>query len=160
MIRIFICPKATDKHTFSQEIAALLWNSSIERATSGKPFLGSLNPRISISHTSIYWCVMASDTECGVDIELRSRKSSHLSRRFTTQEELSLCERVFAENPSLLVWCAKEALFKYFSRTEVDFKKDLQITHATPTSLEAEAFNQKVRLKWYTQGELLIVHSL
>lgn len=160
MIRIFICPKSANKRAFSDEIASMLWNSSIDRNENGKPFLADLSQEISISHTSIYWCVMTSEKQCGIDIELRSRKSSHISRRFASEQELALCENVFQENPSLLIWCAKEALFKHFSRTEVDFKKDLQITAATANTLQATAFNTETTLKWYTVGELLVVHTL
>lgn len=159
-VRIFEKDSNVDNITFGDSCTMELWGTTIERLPSGKPTLKNTDLNISISHTANYWAIMDSDTVCGLDIELRTRKSDHLYSRFATEEEMDICRAVFEENPSLLIWCAKEALYKVCSVQGTDFIHDLQITRATDHSLEAIAHSQVIILNWYIENDLLVVHTL
>lgn len=136
------------------------FGTNIERNSSGKPFLTNSNIFISISHTSNFYAIMVSNSVCGVDIELVSRKCIHLSNRFASQDELEICKEVFDLNPALLIWCTKEALFKYLGRDGVDFKDDLKLVGATQNTIKAVADNDVVNLKWYIDNnDLLVVYT-
>ncbi len=160
MIRIYRRQSGVDSHTFANEVTTELFGTTIERLPSGKPMLVGSDLHISISHTKEYWAIQSSETRCGIDIELCSRRSEHIARKFTVESEVEICKEVFSQNPTLLIWCAKEALFKWLSEEAVDFREDLKILDATPTTLSATARGRGVELGWYIDGELLIVHTL
>ena len=62
-----------------------------------------------------------------MDIEPASRDFSRAESRYTTPSE-----RALSDDPLWpgIVWCAKEALYKYSGRRELDFRKDLRIESA------------------------------
>ncbi len=158
MIRIFRGIK--DKRAKADEVCRELWGCKIIRLESGRPLLENGVREISISHTGDILAIMDSSERCGVDIEKRNRRSEHIARKFATHSEIEICNSVFPENPTLLIWCAKEALYKYMSREGVDFIKDMQITHSTNNKLTAKADSKVVTLGWYTDDDLLIVHTI
>lgn len=102
---------------------------------------------------------MDSSERCGIDIELTDRRASHLAAKFASPEELEIAKDVFSENPALLVWCAKEALYKYCSREGADFRRDFVILSSCGSTLRASAFGEITTLNFYTQDNLLIVHT-
>ena len=71
--------------------------------------------------------VCISPKRCAVDIEPASRDFSRAESRYTTPSE-----RALSDDPLWpgIVWCAKEALYKYSGRRELDFRKDLRIGSA------------------------------
>ena len=61
---------------------------------------------------------------CAVDIEPETRNFSRAVSRYLTPEEKSLSGDPFWPG---IVWCAKEALYKYSGRRELDFRRDLRV---------------------------------
>lgn len=88
----------------------------------------SAKVHISISHT-LGWAALMVSTEgrCGVDIERADRSAERIVRRFAVPEEIELATAVFAPNPALLAWCAKEAAYKALGTEGVDFKKHIRL---------------------------------
>ena len=82
---------------------------------------------IGVSHCRERVAVCISRQRCAVDIESVSRNfGAALARCMTPRERtLSTDERLGAA-----LWCAKEALYKYSGRRELDFRKDLRIGSA------------------------------
>ncbi len=160
MIKIYPIAKDADKKEFANSIALKLWGTTIERLPSGKPVLKGSDLNISISHTATLWAIMDCTSPCGIDIELTERRASHLASKFASQIELEVAKALFPENPSLLIWCAKEALYKYLSVEGVDFRRDLLIVSGSGSTLRASAFGKIITLNFYVQDNLLIVHTL
>ncbi len=160
MIRIYRVDSEVDSHIFGDSVAEELFGTTIQRLSNGRPVLRGGAPHISISHTKGYWAIQSSQSQCGLDIELHTRRSEHIAQKFASHQEIELCSKVFPLNPTLLIWCAKEALFKWLIEDGIDFRKDLSIVGATPTTLRAVALKYEVELGWYLEGELLIVHIL
>ena len=82
----------------------------------GAPVLTNRAVHISVAHCAGRIAVCASPERCAVDIEPASR--------YLTPEEEAL-----SDDPLLpgIVWCAKETLYKYAGRRELDFRRDLHV---------------------------------
>ena len=93
----------------------------------GAPVLTGSDCCISVAHCADRIAVCISPKRCAVDIEPASRDFSRAESRYTTPSE-----RALSDDPLWpgIVWCAKEALYKYSGRRELDFRKDLRIESA------------------------------
>ncbi len=149
-----------ERHLFADGVAAELWNTRILRTDSGKPYLECGDPHISISHTSGHWVVMSDEKECGIDCEYKTRKVEHLSAKFLSEDERAICESLWSENPTLLGWCAKEAVYKVLNKEGVDFKRDVVVVSGSGSELIVRVFDSSVRLRWGIMGDLLVVYTI
>lgn len=97
--------------------------SPIAYLPSGKPYLKDDPRHISISHTRGYAAVAISGTNpIGLDIEQRTDKVLRVQHKFLSPEE-----RLFIPSGEgnvealLIIWTAKEAIFKLVDREGIDF---------------------------------------
>lgn len=76
-----------------------------------------------------YVAVCFSDRPCAVDIEPLARDFGRAAVRFASAEE-----RQLSDSPLLLpaLWCAKETLYKYSGRRNLDLLRDLRIERFDP----------------------------
>ena len=90
----------------------------------GAPILNKSNVFISVSHSRDRVAVLFADSECAVDIESAERDFSRVATRYLSNEEQQLAEQndLYAE-----IWCAKEALYKYYKKGGLDFARDMAI---------------------------------
>ena len=100
-------------------VNTLLPGSKINYNVYGAPILE--NNFISISHTKKLACVLISDVNVGVDIEEISRKPLKLSNKFINDENQVL----LTKKKALIIWCLKEAIFKWHEKGNISFKKDI-----------------------------------
>jgi len=114
----------------------ILYNSS------GKPYLSDNSFYIGISHTKGYAAlILNKENEVAIDIEKISTKVENVRKRFVSEEEekaLSSSEKFIH---LLLLWSAKESLFKRLGIDDVDFKKHLHIHPFKPVVGEWGAFD-------------------
>ena len=102
-----------------------------------KPHLevGSQKYFISISHSFTFAAVIISKVRnCAVDIEKIDSRVQRVSSKFLHHSELESMQG--NESPILaatLIWSAKETIYKWYGKKEVDFKNEMQIT--LPSSL-------------------------
>jgi 4'-phosphopantetheinyl transferase EntD len=81
---------------------------------------------ISISHTGDFIAMIQdASSNPAIDIEIKNRKVHPILKRFTTEGELIKVGAVFPENPGILIWSAKECLFKMMDSEGVLFKDHL-----------------------------------
>lgn len=80
---------------------------------------------ISVAHSRDMVAVCISDRRCGVDIEPESRDCSRAAVRYMSPDERQLSDSVLLP---VVVWCAKEAMYKFAGREGVDFLRDICIT--------------------------------
>lgn len=101
--------------------------NGVDKDENGKPLLiNQANSELSISHSYPYVAAIISTRHTvGIDIEQVRDKLLKLAPRFLSEEELTQtnneAERI------CLYWSAKETLFKYYSKGNVTFKKQLLI---------------------------------
>ena len=94
----------------------------IEYNKFGAPELNNHN-YISISHTNKLACAIISNDKTGIDVELISGKAFKIRNRF-----LSKKDNVELNNKEVtLAWSAKECMFKWFQKGDINFKKDIEI---------------------------------
>lgn len=95
----------------------------------GAPVVCNYPLHIGVSHCPGYVAVCFSDRPCAVDIEPLARDFGRAAARFASAEE-----RQLSDSPLLLpaLWCAKETLYKYSGRRNLDLLRDLRIERFDP----------------------------
>ena len=88
----------------------------------GAPELNN-NYCISISHSKGLVAIIISKQNVGMDIEKISQKTIRLASKFISKNNL---DNLTAEKATL-IWCCKEAIFKWHQKGNVDFIDDIQI---------------------------------
>ncbi len=93
----------------------------------GAPMLRGSDLCISVAHCAGRIAVCISPERCAVDIEPETRNFSRAESRYMTPSE-----RALSDDPLWpgIVWCAKEALYKYSGSLSLDFAEDLRIERA------------------------------
>ena len=103
--------------------------SPIAYLPSGKPYLKDDERHISISHTRGYAAVAISETKpIGLDIEQRTDKVCRVQHKFLSPEEKSLLPSEKKNVEALLIiWTAKEAMFKLVDKEGIDFAEHFHL---------------------------------
>ena len=104
----------------------------IKIADTNKPFLENEASHFSISHCDNYAAAIVSKTErVGVDVEVPSFKIERIKNKFLNEDELMMLEEVnesLVQNFKLtLMWCCKEAVYKWWSYGGVDFSEKIRL---------------------------------
>jgi phosphopantetheinyl transferase len=95
---------------------------SITYSETGQPRLKGYH--ISFSHTEKTVAAALSKTPVGIDIEELKPRILPLYPRFMSQKEIENCN-VNNLHDLYYFWCAKEAMYKWFSLKNLDFTEDL-----------------------------------
>ncbi|MBO9683159.1 MAG: 4'-phosphopantetheinyl transferase superfamily protein [Flavisolibacter sp.] len=107
--------------------------SLIKIADTRKPFLEGEAYHFSISHCDNYAAAIVSTTErVGVDVEVPTSRIERIKNKFLNEDELVLLDHENPEseipNPKLtLMWCCKEAVYKWWSYGGVDFSEKIRL---------------------------------
>jgi len=126
----------------------------------GAPYIGQTY--ISISHCDGYAAVMLSDAPCGVDIENAGRDFGRVAERFVSGEEKNLPAKdsaIFLP----LIWCAKEALYKFSGRKELNLKRDIGIISVDIVQGRISGRlpdNSRIELAFLRYRDIIIVHTI
>ena len=100
----------------------------IKIADTKKPFLENEAFHFSISHCNDYAAAIVSKTErVGVDVEIPSFKIDRIKNKFLNEEELSILGSDFLITQLTLMWCCKEAVYKWWSYGGVDFSEKIRL---------------------------------
>lgn len=100
----------------------------IRVADTKKPFLEDEAFHFSISHCNDYAAAIVSKSErVGVDVEVPSFKIDRIKNKFLNQDELSFLGAEFAITQLTLMWCCKEAVYKWWSYGGVDFSEKINL---------------------------------
>ena len=92
---------------------------------------------ISISHAGGFVAVIISEKHpCGIDIESKVRDFSRVVPRITTERERrSAMATGYPENEAFaMLWCSKEALYKWAGEERVSFAKEITVTDIDRTT--------------------------
>jgi phosphopantetheinyl transferase len=100
----------------------------IKIADTKKPFLEDEAYHFSISHCDDYAAAIVSKTErVGVDVEIPSFKIDRIKNKFLNEQEFSILNSHFSITQLTLMWCCKEAVFKWWSYGGVDFSEKIRL---------------------------------
>ena len=112
--------------------------SEIAIADSRKPYLKDEKYHFSISHCGDYAAAIISKTQrVGIDIEIFDDKVIRIQNKFLNENERAFLAENNDHSLALYttLWCAKEAIYKWFSFGKVNFKKNILLA---PFSLKTE----------------------
>lgn len=100
----------------------------IDKDQFGKPILRNSGYKISISHADQYSAVyLAEKKECGVDVEKLDKRMPLLANKFVSEYE-SLYITKGKDIPYIsIIWCVKEAIYKWYAKRGLDFKENMII---------------------------------
>jgi phosphopantetheinyl transferase len=102
--------------------------SLIKIADTRKPFLEDEAYHFSISHCDDYAAAVVSKTErVGVDVEVPSFKIDRIKNKFLHEDESAFLDPEFSITQLTLMWCCKEAVFKWWSYGGVDFSEKIRL---------------------------------
>jgi len=96
-------------------------NLKISYSKNGSPNLNN-HQYISISHSGDLVCIIISEKKIGIDVEQISDKSLRLQKKFVNPHHTKL-----NKEKSTVIWCIKEAVFKFHKIGNIDFKKDISV---------------------------------
>jgi phosphopantetheinyl transferase len=113
-------------------------NHEILIADTRKPFLPNEQYHFSISHCGDYAAaIVSANKRVGIDIEIPTNRVLKIAHKFLNNGEKKIIDEQhanFKDQYSLteyqlptVFWSAKEAIFKWWGRGEVDFKEMIQI---------------------------------
>jgi len=92
----------------------------------GKPFLFDNVAHISISHSYPYAAAMVNmHSPTGIDLEHYNEKILRLEAKFMSEQEIFDCKQEVKK--MILVWAAKEALYKSYGRKNLSFKNNIEV---------------------------------
>ena len=99
----------------------------IEIADSNKPLLTNEAFHFSISHCGDFAAaIISKDKVVGIDVESVQLKIESIKHKFLSEQEQKLLPAMTAQLLTLL-WSCKEAVYKWYGKGGVDFKKDIII---------------------------------
>ena len=95
----------------------------------GKPYWesqGNILPEMNYSHTKdlLFWGEHRNQ-RIGVDIEHEREQLLRIKHKFCNTEELHFCQDNVQQ--ILLIWTAKEAMYKAYGQKELDFKEQMKV---------------------------------
>lgn len=97
-------------------------NSTITYNKYGAPTLSDGN-FISISHSKNLAAIIVCDKNVGLDIEHISEKALRLSSKYILKDT----HQNLTKEKATLIWCCKEAIFKWHQKGSVDFIKEISL---------------------------------
>lgn len=115
--------------------------ASIAIAPTRKPYVPGDSHHFSISHCGLYAAALVStQQQTGIDIEIPSEKILHIAHKFVRTDEAPLLSKAASREQQMqrctLIWCAKEALFKWYAKGGVDFREHLHVKQISGTQTE------------------------
>lgn len=106
--------------------------SEISYHESGKPFILGSEKKISISHTKGYVLLIVSKTNLvSIDAETFSDKILRVVPRVMRKDESFALYRTPLIS-QILIWCAKETLYKLLDYQYIDYSQDLKVLPFVP----------------------------
>lgn len=131
----------------------------------GKPYLLGSSTEISISHSNGKAAVIRSKQPVGIDIQKRVDKIYRIQKKFVNTKEEKWLRPAHLQSDLHLIWGAKEALYKTYSKKKVDFIQELEILPPNFKARTAVGKVYKNKEKTYDihyqwMGEFMLVYTI
>ena len=145
-----------------------LFNTPVELTYTpeGKPFLNNRNCHISITHSHDKLAIIVNEKHAtGIDIELIRDKVLKIKHKFLSETELNDANN----NVQALItyWACKEAMYKLYSKKEVDFIAHLFVNKITELDkgntvgeIKIGNFIKKINLHYEKLEDYMLVYTL
>ena len=113
-----------------QRLHKSLPNHNILIGDNNKPYFENDHCYFSISHCRDYAAVVVSEqVPAGIDVEVISPLALKLSHKFMNETEMAFLIQDIEIDTKIAtaIWSIKEAVFKWYGKGKVDFKKDIVV---------------------------------
>ena len=149
----------------SRRAEALAWRAVVRRELGsevaisydefGAPEVNISDQYISVSHSRDFVAVMFADRPCAVDVEDSQRDFRRVASKYLTAEEQALAEQYDLYGA---MWCAKEAMYKYYRRGGINFLRDTIIKEYRPEddTLVTLLMGEMLEVRLHRDGDLII----
>lgn len=98
----------------------------LEKDEFGKPYFESEDHKISITHAGDYAGFMLTEKkDCGMDMEQITGRIRRITKKFVREDEEGFLRQGL--NGMYAIWCAKEAMYKYYGLKSLDFKEHMKL---------------------------------
>ncbi|MAU36907.1 MAG: hypothetical protein CMD14_05995 [Flavobacteriales bacterium] len=134
----------------------ILPNTTILYNKYGAPCIENDN-FISISHSIKFVAIIISKFRVGIDIEKITKKPLRLSSKFIANSE----HFPLSEEKATLIWCCKEAIYKWHQKRKINFITDIKILSFSikkEGKLIAKFKNQKLTLHYKKIDDHFLVY--
>lgn len=137
--------------------------SALEKTKTGIPITLQKDEFISITHDDEFSAVAKFSKKVGIDIQKKTPTLYKIKERFINNNDST-----FYNNDELthltIIWAAKEALFKYLRKEEINFKKCFKITQVKENQLNASFRKNKehedISMKFITFDNYILVYTV
>jgi len=139
----------------------------IEKDENGKPLLiGYEELELSITHSYPYVAAIVNlNKAVGIDLEQARPKLLKIAPRFLSENELTATANDIRK--ICIYWCAKESLFKFYSKGNINFRQQLVI-EPFDFADEGEFFAQiivpektfRIKLEYYMNQDYMMCYTL
>lgn len=127
----FASPKRRCERLASRAaLRTVIQKGTVEYDFAGAPYIPGNNTHINISHTDSMCAVAFSEKICAVDIEHSQRHFAKVAEKYISEAEKEIAD-LLGEDAYGIIWCAKEALYKYSGQKGFEMLKFLQVTGIT-----------------------------
>jgi phosphopantetheinyl transferase len=134
----------------------------------GKPLIRNFPVDISISHSFDLSALLLSERmKVGVDIEKVTEKVERIQFKFMATDELQSLSGKNDREQLYVYWCAKEAMYKWYGKKELDFRAHLAVVRfdyresGTLTgAIRKGNFLQKLPVHYEKLGEYMMAYTL
>lgn len=111
----------------------------------GKPLLQNHSRHLSVSHSKeMVGILLCTNPYAGIDIERTDRSIDKISARFMSNEEIEQLKNKPENFSRILYWCAKEAIFKAVSESNILFSKQIFIQEVNPDGTIKSSFKSDI----------------
>lgn len=131
-------------------------------ADTRKPFLQNEMYHFSISHCGQYAAaIVSSELRVGIDIEIITERLHKIKHKYLSEYELEFVMNFNAADQIkvlTILWSAKEAMFKWYGKGNVDFDKMMLIEPfnlSIQGGIQATFINQSIQFQLQLQYKLL-----
>ncbi|MBT8326707.1 MAG: 4'-phosphopantetheinyl transferase superfamily protein [Bacteroidia bacterium] len=138
----------------------------LEKDKYGKPYFESSEHKISITHAGNFAAFQFKEKEdCGIDMEQITNRIERIVPKFMREDEKEYLKHNY--NGMYAVWCAKEALYKYYGLKSLDFRDHLKLEYKPLKDsgilkgyIKKEEYYKELELSYEFFDEYLLIHTI
>jgi 4'-phosphopantetheinyl transferase EntD len=98
----------------------------LNKTSNGQPVLTELGHHVSISHCGhIAAVIISKSSRVGVDVEEITQRINAIRHKFIGEQEMTWLFDQSETLKTLLVWSAKETVYKWYAVGQVDFRRNI-----------------------------------
>lgn len=137
----------------------------LEKDEYGKPYFDSEDHKISITHAGDYaGFMLTKKRDCGLDMEQITGRIRRIAKKFIREDEEAFLEQDL--KGMYAIWCAKEAMYKYYGLKSLDFKEhmklhpsELKIQGTLSGIIHKKEYMKELDLDYEFFDDYLLIHT-